>query len=405
VVAGLAAVQPGGAAHATTPSPTNYVIAAPAATTPASAPAGTVPHNPLGPYQVKVTKNIQYGGAPAAQLDLYQPVGARPGRPIVDVIHGGGWVAGDKSRPDVTKSGQYFASWGFLVAGVNYTLASRAAPGFPRQVNQVEQSVRWLKAHARRYGGNPKLLGLSGGSAGGTLAADAGLELDQRQPGTVLSVVSLSGALNLPLLGKTFRHDESCGSKGGACIRLPNQTHVPEFVGCKSLKTCPRRLLKRASPSTNINPASPTFLIFNSTNELAPLTQATTMAAKLRAASVPVKLHIFPGTGHAAAYAPLAAPVILSYLKTHLVPGMVRRGTGAPTSPPPTSPSIVPTSTTPISTQAAHGHSGLRRGLFTALAIAVAAALYLLLESIRRRRRRRKQQEEFERQQALRNYS
>ena len=71
-------------------------------------------------------------------------------RPAVIVIHGGGWIEGDKSSFDVQRTpGNIidFAAAGFVAATVNYRL-SREAP-FPAGLHDCQAAVRWMRAHAR----------------------------------------------------------------------------------------------------------------------------------------------------------------------------------------------------------------------------------------------------------------
>jgi acetyl esterase/lipase len=62
------------------------------------------------------------------------------------------------------------------------------------------------------------------------------------------------------------------------------------------------------------------MFVANSTDELIPLDQATTMAARLRAAGVPVRLDVIPGNGHAVAYAASAVGPSLAFLTKYLGP-------------------------------------------------------------------------------------
>ena len=56
-------------------------------------------------------------------LDLYRPlVGLEP-RPVVIVIHGGGWTAG--SKRELPKLNRYLAARGYVVASIDYRLSPR----------------------------------------------------------------------------------------------------------------------------------------------------------------------------------------------------------------------------------------------------------------------------------------
>ena len=105
-------------------------------------------------------------------LDLYVP--AKPIRrpaPVIVFLHGGGWSGGTRTTgPDFMR---YFAQDGFAIASIEYRLTP--AITFPANVEDVRTAVRWLKANAAAHALDPERICLWGTSAGGHLAAVAGL--------------------------------------------------------------------------------------------------------------------------------------------------------------------------------------------------------------------------------------
>ena len=105
-------------------------------------------------------------------LDLYLP--ANPIRrpiPVIVFLHGGGWSGGTRTTgPDFRR---YFAQDGFAIASLEYRLTP--AITFPANVEDVRTAVRWLKANAATHGLAADRICLWGTSAGGHLAAVAGL--------------------------------------------------------------------------------------------------------------------------------------------------------------------------------------------------------------------------------------
>jgi acetyl esterase/lipase len=105
-------------------------------------------------------------------LDLYLP--AEPIRrpiPVIVFLHGGGWSGGTRTTgPDFRR---YFARDGFAMASIEYRLTPSIA--FPANVEDVRTAVRWLKANADAHALDPDRICLWGTSAGGHLAAVAGL--------------------------------------------------------------------------------------------------------------------------------------------------------------------------------------------------------------------------------------
>ena len=105
-------------------------------------------------------------------LDLYLP--AQPIRrpaPVIVFLHGGGWSGGTRTTgPDFSR---YFAQDGFAMASIEYRLTPSIT--FPANVEDVRTAVRWLKANAAAHGLDADRICLWGTSAGGHLAAVAGL--------------------------------------------------------------------------------------------------------------------------------------------------------------------------------------------------------------------------------------
>lgn len=105
-------------------------------------------------------------------LDLYLP--ANPIRrpiPTIVFLHGGGWSGGTRTTgPDFNR---YFAQDGFAMASIEYRLTPSIT--FPANVEDVRTAIRWLKANAATHGLDPDRVCLWGTSAGGHLAAVAGL--------------------------------------------------------------------------------------------------------------------------------------------------------------------------------------------------------------------------------------
>jgi acetyl esterase/lipase len=160
-----------------------------------------------------LTHNIAYrdGESKSWRLDLARPKdkGHKP-RPAIVVIHGGGWIEGDKSSfstPKVRVPGNIidFAKLGFIAATINYRLTGEAP--YPAALDDCRCAVRWLRAHAKEYDIDAGQIGAWGNSAGGHLAfmlalADDGAKAAPGEPwaefsSRVQAAVSDSGPLDL----------------------------------------------------------------------------------------------------------------------------------------------------------------------------------------------------------------
>lgn len=138
---------------------------------------------------------LSYGADPAQVLDLAVPAGSGPaaGWPVVLMIHGGRWYAGDKAQFASEMSS--LPGLGYAAASMNYRLICApdggGLPGcdgntFPVQADDARAAVALLKTTA---GLNPHKVVVIGTSAGGTLAATLGTDPDVHATATFYTPV------------------------------------------------------------------------------------------------------------------------------------------------------------------------------------------------------------------------
>ena len=101
------------------------------------------------------------------KLDIYYPV-QEPGFITLVHFHGGGLQAGEKEFPEILKNR------GIAIVAPNYRLSSAHAK-CPDYLEDAAAAVAWVFRNIVRYGGDSTKIYLSGGSAGGYLAAMLGL--------------------------------------------------------------------------------------------------------------------------------------------------------------------------------------------------------------------------------------
>ena len=120
------------------------------------------------PSTVSVSPNVCYtpqGWPDALYADLYQPGGAGP-FPAVLMVHGGGWTGG--SRQQMHRTARAVARRGYVVMNISYRLAPRWR--FPAQLQDIQQALLWLRAHAADYRVLADRIATWGYSAGAHLA-------------------------------------------------------------------------------------------------------------------------------------------------------------------------------------------------------------------------------------------
>lgn len=110
-------------------------------------------------YNDSVTKKDSYL-ASQCLLDLYYPANTQNFATIV-WFHGGGLTGGDKEVPT------QLMNKGYAVVGVQYRLSPKAKA--PAYIEDAAAAVAWVFRHIGKYGGNTRMIVVSGHSAGGYL--------------------------------------------------------------------------------------------------------------------------------------------------------------------------------------------------------------------------------------------
>ncbi|MCB1013869.1 MAG: alpha/beta hydrolase [Acidimicrobiales bacterium] len=164
-----------------------------------------------------VTADVVYGEAPdetgapeVLRLDLYDPTSVPGVRPALVVIHGGGFVQGDKSEPVYVQMARALAAEGLVVAVVDYRLRPDVYPDYPLAArdaqHDVQAAVRWLRAHAGDLRLDPARIAVTGHSAGAITALrvathpqDPGASGTPGEPSDVAGALVVSGFLPGPV--------------------------------------------------------------------------------------------------------------------------------------------------------------------------------------------------------------
>ncbi|MCW5605137.1 MAG: alpha/beta hydrolase, partial [Burkholderiales bacterium] len=131
----------------------------------------TLAYDPANRFEIK-TWDIEFRRTPKRTLmaRVYQPQGAGPFPTLLD-LHGGAW--NNKDRLANAPMDEAVAKSGVLVVAVDLTLAPEAP--YPASVQDANYAVRWLKAKAKEWNGDPANLGVLGSSSGGHVAQLLGM--------------------------------------------------------------------------------------------------------------------------------------------------------------------------------------------------------------------------------------
>lgn len=216
----------------------------------------------------------------ALLADIAYPAGGED-LPAMLYIHGGRWRSGSKED----ERGLQVRDWaerGFFAMSVDFRLVT-STPA-PAAQQDLMCGIRWLHAHAERYGVDPDRVYLSGWSSGGhqvALAATLGDDVYPRVGGwedarsDVRAVMSVSGPYELNTL-----------SWGNFWTPLEGD---------------PVEARRLASPVHQIGPDTRPMLIVHSDDDRSvPVEQAIQMVGALEAAGVPHRFVHYTDRGHVA---------------------------------------------------------------------------------------------------------
>lgn len=116
--------------------------------------------------QFQTHEQIVYDAASGERLNLFVPEGPGPW-PVLVYIHGGYWMALDKSSTDCVALG--LVPHRVAVVNIDYTLMP--AVRMDELVRQCRAAIQWVQTHAAEYGLDAGRLWVAGHSAGGHLTA------------------------------------------------------------------------------------------------------------------------------------------------------------------------------------------------------------------------------------------
>lgn len=263
---------------------------------------------PLRRTGARVTRDVVYARPEGIRLrlDVYRPPPGIVGpRPAVIQIHGGAWVVGDKREQGVPLMTQ-LSDRGFVGFNVNYRLCPRAS--WPDPLVDIKRAIAWVREHAAQYDVDPGFVAITGGSAGGHLAAMAALTAGDAslQPGFEQADTRVQVAV--PLYGVYDLTDRNHQHAPGFMARL-----IEPLVIKARLRDEPGRF-RDASPLDRIHAdAPPFFVIHGDRDTLAPLSDARAFVAALREVSrAPVWFAELAGAHHSfdVFLSPRSLPVI-----------------------------------------------------------------------------------------------
>lgn len=249
----------------------------------------------LRQHDVDVLSDVPYTkGGRRARLDIYRPRDRDlSGAPVLIQVHGGGWTIGTKEQQGLILMNR-MAQQGWICIAANYRLAPKHR--FPAQIIDVKRAIAWVHENIAQYGGDPSYVAITGGSAGGHLAALAALTpgLPDYQTGFEDADTSISACVSFYGV-----YDLAGLTEERSAIAMRDRFLGPRVFG-KDPKTDLDDFV-RASPLAHVGEHAPDFFVIHGRNDtLIPVHQAQAFVAALREQSdATVTYAEIPGAQHA----------------------------------------------------------------------------------------------------------
>ncbi len=242
---------------------------------------------------VTVDRRLSYApGGRRFELNVYHHRDTPAGAPVLLQVHGGAWMIGNKDQQGIPLM-MHMAARGWVCVAVNYPLSPKAR--WPEHLVALKHAVQWIRQTIHAYGGDASFVGVTGGSAGGHLAAMVALTSGDKslQPG--FEDVDTSVQACVPHYGVYDFTAES----GEKFTQKRIDTVLKKYVMARDA-AYPEDY-RAASPMYRIAPDAPPFLVVHGTNDsLVPIAEARAFVNKLRdTAKNPVVYAEIAGAQHA----------------------------------------------------------------------------------------------------------
>ncbi len=245
---------------------------------------------------VEVHRDVAYAPEHGRRglLDVYTPAGGAPGgAPVLLQVHGGGWSFGSKDGQGIPLM-LHLAAKGWVCVAINYRLSPRDA--WPAHIVDVKRAIAWIREHIEEYGGDPSYLAITGGSAGGHLAALAALTPGDPawQPGFEDADTTVQVAV--PHYG-VYDFAGSTGQRGAELMR---DLFLAPRVLQRRWREAPEQF-EAATPLLRVTEDAPDFFVLHGVRDtLVAVEQARLFVARLREGSRRSVVYAeLPGAQHA----------------------------------------------------------------------------------------------------------
>lgn len=236
--------------------------------------------------RVTVEQDVVFGqgGGRDLRCNVYWPPQQENERPAVLLIHGGGWVRGDRNQ--LHGYGILLGRLGYVCVATEYRLAGESL--WPAQLHDVKAALRWMRANAGRLGIDPEKIAVSGNSAGGhlslMLAATQNVSEFEGDSGNAGAGTQVAACIGFYAPAQLFGRDD----------------RVSDYFQFLFGQGYSHETARAASPIVYASPSfPPTLLMHGNNDQTVPVDASLSMYQALSDAGAPVELHVYEGAPHA----------------------------------------------------------------------------------------------------------
>lgn len=235
--------------------------------------------------------DLAYGGHERQYLDIYIPKNKTGKVGVYFAIHGGGWMAGDKSGYK-----NELIAWceqGYIAVAINYRYASiKDGVACADILDDITLAMWKVKEISKENGLDAHKALLTGGSAGGHLSMQYAYQKADIAPIQPAVVWSLAGPTNL--LDERYYGANPLKED---VVKMFKNLCGYEFDDNSFQTATP--LLKQSSPIIYATENSaPTILCYGKKDDIVPFSNGQAMAEKLTELGVAHEFIVFENSGH-----------------------------------------------------------------------------------------------------------
>lgn len=238
---------------------------------------------------------VRYGSDPAQVLDVWRSRDLPSGpAPVLIYVPGGAWVHGSRMLQGYALL-SHLAEQGWVCLSIDYRVAPHNR--WPSHVIDVKTAIAWARANVDKFGGDRGFVAVAGASAGGHLAALAGLTGSADRDPEYADHLPAAGDTSVDaVVGIYGRYDWEDRS---TAERAAFVDFLERVVVGRSMRRH-QDIYRQASPIARVHSDAPPFLVVHgSADTVIPVQQARSFADRLREVSRSKVGYLeLPGAGH-----------------------------------------------------------------------------------------------------------